>query len=81
MARIKYTGPADPVRIPGVGVVSIKDEKNRPAWVECPAGIAREFKAVEHFEVELGAKPGEENTKSKSTGAAPSGVGGKKIRR
>lgn len=46
MARIKYTGPVDPMGIPGVGRVGKE-------FVFCPDAIALEFQGVEGFEVEI----------------------------
>jgi hypothetical protein len=46
MARIKYTGPVEPMRIPGVGPVGKE-------WVPCEEFIAREFAGIEGFETEI----------------------------
>jgi len=51
MARIKYTGPVDPMRIPGIGPVG-KD------WIPCPDNIAWEFINTTGFVVELDQKIG-----------------------
>jgi hypothetical protein len=46
MARIKYTGPINPLQIPGVGPVG-------KGWVPCPDEIAREFEKEDGFQVEF----------------------------
>lgn len=46
MARMKYLGPADPVRIPGIGPVGKE-------WVVVPDRLAREFEHDKDFQVEF----------------------------
>jgi len=50
MAKIKYTGPYNPMRIEGVGIVG-------PEFVPCPEEIAQAFKKEPGFEVEFDSTP------------------------
>ena len=46
MAKIKYTGPVNPLRIEGVGIVG-------PEFIPCSEAIALEFEKEKDFEVLL----------------------------
>ncbi|MEK6745364.1 MAG: hypothetical protein AABZ15_17260 [Nitrospirota bacterium] len=50
MAKIKYTGPVNPLRIEGVGIVG-------PEFVPCSEAIAREFEKEKDFEVQFDSPP------------------------
>ena len=46
MAQIRYNGPVNPLRIPGVGPVG-------PEWTPCSEAIAQEFSKEPDFEVQV----------------------------
>ncbi len=61
MAKIKYTGPVNPLSIPGVGKVGKE-------FVSCPDAIAEQFKNEPGFEVELSAASSASSADKKKSG-------------
>jgi hypothetical protein len=53
MARMKYLGPVDPLRVPGIGPVG-------EAWVVVPDHVAREFEHDKDFQIEFDPVPNSE---------------------